>query len=80
MGILWTLFHPVAGTAVARPEAFLPVLALAALWAMRGPNVFDWHARFETSPRLGWRAAFVFGACLVIIAGSRNSPFLYFQF
>jgi hypothetical protein len=78
--MLGTMFSPVDGLTVLRSEVFVPVLTLAGLWALAGPNAFDWHAGFRASPRFAWAAAFVVGACLSIIMGGRNSPFLYFQF
>ena len=57
---------------------FLPALAVAAWWAMLGPNVFEmthgveWRSRVARTVQLA--------ACVALIAGSRASPFLYFQF
>jgi len=53
-------------------------LAVAAWWAMIGPNPFELsHER-----GFGWRAILAagFATSLALIAGSRASPFLYFQF
>jgi hypothetical protein len=56
----------------------LLVLSFAAWWSMVGPNAF------EMDHEKGWRwrvaLAASFGASLALIAGGRESPFLYFQF
>ncbi|MCS7045230.1 MAG: MBOAT family protein [Gemmataceae bacterium] len=78
--MLATMFVPTGGSVAIRSEWLTIVLLLAGWWAMVGPNAFDWHARFEARPRFAWAAAFTFGACVAIIMGGRNSPFLYFQF
>ncbi|MBC7894861.1 MAG: MBOAT family protein [Cytophagaceae bacterium] len=77
-GLLRQMFVPTEGILV--PGSTLAALAIgvAAWWSMIGPNAFDLEVR-DTWPR---RVAFVaaFAACLAIIAGTRSSPFLYFQF
>jgi alginate O-acetyltransferase complex protein AlgI len=76
--ILATMFLPTAGQVGADLMLVTPMLCFAAWWAMLGPNVF------ELRDQLGWRRRAVWAAqlaaCLAIIAGSRASPFLYFQF
>ena len=54
------------------------MLGLAAWWAMIGPNAFD--MRHEWTWRRGVALTAAAAASLAIIAGSRPSPFLYFQF
>jgi hypothetical protein len=50
---------------------------LIARWA---PNAFEYHEKFRASvPRMA-AAASVLGLAIALIAGSRASPFLYFQF
>lgn len=78
--ILATMFVPTAGIDVLRPEVFAIVLAIAAWWGMIGPNVQDLCANFAWRPRHTLLFAAIFGAALALIAGGRNSPFLYFQF
>jgi alginate O-acetyltransferase complex protein AlgI len=78
--ILTSMFTPTAGIGVRRPEVFGILLAIAAWWGMIGPNVHELTAGFA------WRRwhtivfAAIFGAAIALIAGGRNSPFLYFQF
>ncbi len=80
MQILTVMFVPTAGVLVMKPMAFLGLLAIAAWWAMRGPNPVDLNQSFEWRPRHTYIYAAIFGAALAIIAGGRESPFLYFQF
>jgi alginate O-acetyltransferase complex protein AlgI len=78
--ILTCMFTPVTGSLGVRPEVFPSILALSLLWAMAGPNAFDWHRNFRWNLRTAYVAALLFGGSLAIIMGTRNSPFLYFQF
>lgn len=78
--ILMTMFMPTPGTDVMKPEVFAVLLAIAAWWAMLGPNVHELTAGFAWRPRHAFLFAAIFGASLALIAGGRNSPFLYFQF
>jgi alginate O-acetyltransferase complex protein AlgI len=78
--LLAKMFLVVPGVTVASPVAFLAVTSIAGLWAMRWRNVhelaaavsWDWHDTI--------RFAAIVGAALALMAGDRNSPFLYFQF
>lgn len=76
--LLRTMVVPTGGAAVAQPVLAALLLAVAGAWAMAGPNPF------ELSHRITWRRAFLYTAatasCLAIVAGSRVSPFIYFQF
>jgi len=76
--ILGKMFSPASGSLV--PNALLSafVLTVAALWATAGPNAFD--MKHERSFRMELALATALGAGVAIIAGSRSSPFLYFQF
>jgi alginate O-acetyltransferase complex protein AlgI len=78
--MLLAMFTPVAGATVIHAQAFALLVALALLWAMLGPNAFDWHAGFGWNLRRAWAVSLFFGASLAIIMGGHNSPFLYFQF
>lgn len=78
--ILHTMFVPTDGTMIMKPAVFMAVLAGAAWWAIRGPNVIDLNRDFVWRPRHSYAYAAIFGAALAIIAGGRESPFLYFQF
>ena len=47
---------------------------------MRGPNAQEINAYYEWQPWHTLVQAVAFGARLAVMAGGRNSPFLYFQF
>ena len=78
--ILHIMFVPTAGVLVMKPWVYTMILMIAGWWALIGPNPMDLNTDFR------WRAwhtyvyAAVFGASIAIIAGGRESPFLYFQF
>jgi alginate O-acetyltransferase complex protein AlgI len=76
--LLTTMFLPTGGATVPETGLVLLVLSVAAWWSMVGPNAFD--IDHEKSWR--WRVALAasFGTSLALIAGGRESPFLYFQF
>jgi alginate O-acetyltransferase complex protein AlgI len=76
--MLRVLFVPSGGTIPGDPALTLPALAVAAWWAMAGPNAFD--LRHDWSWRRGVVLSAALGAALALIAGSRPSPFLYVQF
>lgn len=78
--ILVTMFTPTAGETVIRPAVFAGLLAVAAWWSMIGPNVHELTANFQWKTRHTFVFAVILGASLALIAGGRNSPFLYFQF
>lgn len=78
MGLLRTMFVPTAGLLVPHLSLALGSLAVAVAWATMGPNAFD--MKHERSFARDVALATAFGACVAIIAGSRTSPFLYFQF
>lgn len=92
LSMLRNMFSFADGTLGQRPEVFAGLLLLAAWWSMAGPNVYDLH-RDRPDRKLhdlheGFRwnlghtvvYALTFGMCLAILAGGRDSPFLYFQF
>ncbi len=78
--MLHGMFVPAGGVLMEKWEIFVVFISIAGVWSMGGPNAFDWHADFRWSQRKETVLAVVFGACLAIIMGGRNSPFLYFQF
>ena len=80
MHILHIMFVPTAGALVMKPLAFAVLLAIAGWWATSGPNPADLNRNFCWRPRHSYLYAAIFGAALAIIAGGRESPFLYFQF
>lgn len=78
--MLQTMFVPVGGTLMERPFVFVVLLAIAAYWGMVGRNPHDLTENFTWKTRHTVLFAAIFGASLALIAGGRNSPFLYFQF
>jgi hypothetical protein len=76
--LLSAMFSPTAGVLGADPLFVLPPLLLAAWWAMLGPNAFEIRHEVSWPRRVVMTAQFA--ACVALIAGTRASPFLYFQF
>jgi alginate O-acetyltransferase complex protein AlgI len=76
--LLAAMFVPTAGVLGVDPLFALPPLIIAAWWAMAGPNPFE--IRHEASWRNRAALTAQLAACLALIAGTRASPFLYFQF
>ena len=76
--LLTTMFSPTGGATVPEVGLVLLLLSVAAWWSMRGPNAFD----IDHEKGRRWRVALAasLGASLALIAGGRESPFLYFQF
>ncbi|MBV6521922.1 MAG: Peptidoglycan O-acetyltransferase [Gemmatimonadaceae bacterium] len=77
-GVLSRMFSGVTGIGVPQEGLSLIALAIAAVWGLFGPNIYD----LDYSPKR-WKAiagAVAFGVALALIAGDRTSPFLYFQF
>lgn len=79
MTLLQAMFVPTAGTLVPQTGLALLALAVAAWWAMIGPNPFEMRHDLVLFRRRAL-ASVAFAASLAIILGSRVSPFLYFQF
>lgn len=79
-GILHTMFVPREGSIIGSKLVWAIALAITIAWAALGPNAYDLHTRFRWRPAIGFTWAAALGVCLAIIAGTRNSPFLYFQF
>ncbi len=77
--LLAAMFVPTRGEMSHHP-GFYAVLLFSAWWSMAGPNVWDVLTEYRWKPIHGLAFATVFGACLAVIAGGRQSPFLYFQF
>jgi alginate O-acetyltransferase complex protein AlgI len=78
--LLTTMFVPAVETASEADPTFLLLLTGAAWWAMAGPNAAQALANYQWKPLHGFVCAALFGVCLALMAGGRNSPFLYFQF
>jgi alginate O-acetyltransferase complex protein AlgI len=78
LSILHRMFVPTAGLLVPQPAFVLAALSVAGWWAMVGPNVFEMRHSF--TPRRRVVATVAFAISLALIMGTRNSPFLYFQF
>ncbi|MFL5615333.1 MAG: MBOAT family O-acyltransferase [Gemmatimonadaceae bacterium] len=76
--VLAAMFSPTAGILGGDALLILPTLFVAAWWAMIGPNVWEMSHDFAWGRRAALAAQLA--ACLAVILGSRQSPFLYFQF
>jgi alginate O-acetyltransferase complex protein AlgI len=76
--MLRTMFAPTRGALVAQPQFALFALLVAGWWSMAGPNVFELRPAFTLRQRA--LATVAFAVSLALIMGTRNSPFLYFQF
>jgi alginate O-acetyltransferase complex protein AlgI len=76
--MLQRMFVPTAGELVPAPTLAIPLVVIASLWAMVGPNAFEMHLERQWKTRIALTASFA--ASLALILGSRPSPFLYFQF
>ncbi len=78
----WTLldsmFTPTSGILLPQLPLVILALAIATAWAAFGPNAFDLSHKWSWRGRLLLVVAMA--ACLAVMAGSRPSPFLYFQF
>jgi alginate O-acetyltransferase complex protein AlgI len=78
ISLLRNMLAPARGVLVPQPGLAAICIAVAAVWAMLGPNAFELRHEY----RFGGRMALASGlaASLAIIFGLRSSPFLYFQF
>ena len=76
--LLGKMFVPATGTVPAQLPLVLVAIAIAALWAIWGPNAFEMKHDWRWPGRLALASAF--GVALALIVGNRPSPFLYFQF
>jgi alginate O-acetyltransferase complex protein AlgI len=78
LALMRRMFVPTPGLLAANVWLVVPLLVAAGAWAMAGPNAFDMRHEWTWRRRVVLTAAAA--ACLAIIAGTRSSPFLYFQF
>jgi len=76
--LLSKMFVPSGGELVPNAGLAVGAVLVAGIWATAGPNAFD--MKHERSFRRELALAAALGASIAIIAGSRSSPFLYFQF
>jgi alginate O-acetyltransferase complex protein AlgI len=79
-GLFHRMFVPTAGEWPPQVGVLVPLLVIAAWWAMAGPNAFELDAAWRGRPRRWILIAAAAGASLAIMAGTGSSPFLYFQF
>jgi hypothetical protein len=77
--VLQKMFVPVGGAGIERVGAFLPMLLVAAGWAMIGKNTAELRER-EWRFRDAMALAAAGGACIAVMLSDAGSPFLYFQF
>ena len=78
MTLLGKMFTLESGALVSQLPLATLLVATAGAWAVAGPNAFELRHEWSLKGRVA--LALAFGACLAIIAGTRSSPFLYFQF
>jgi alginate O-acetyltransferase complex protein AlgI len=78
VSILGTMFTPTWGALVPQPPFVVFALLVAGWWSMVGLNVFEMRHSFTFRQRA--LATVAFAVSLALIMGTRNSPFLYFQF
>jgi alginate O-acetyltransferase complex protein AlgI len=78
--LLHAMFVPQTGELPADAVKFTLLILVAAVLARWAPNAFEYHQNFR--PRIARMAAVavILGLAIALIAGSRSSPFLYFQF
>lgn len=76
--LLQAMFSWRSGAAPAGSYGLVVVLPIAALLAHRLPNVFE--LRHNWGPAAVMAIGVLFGLCLLVMYGSGESPFLYFQF
>lgn len=72
------MFMPARGALVSQPALAAIALAVAAWWAMLGPNAFELRHDYHWGGKLALATGLA--ASLAIVVGLRASPFLYFQF
>jgi alginate O-acetyltransferase complex protein AlgI len=78
--VLQAMFTATAGAVPQNLDVLGFMLLVAAYWAMLGRNTFEFNESHSATPMRRVLMAAAFGACLAIMAGGRDSPFLYFQF
>jgi alginate O-acetyltransferase complex protein AlgI len=78
--MLESMFTPTAGDLPTGSDKFAGLIVAAAILSTVGPNVFEYHRNFRASFGQLLVAAIALGTSVALIAGSRDSPFLYFQF
>jgi alginate O-acetyltransferase complex protein AlgI len=78
--LLATMFTTQSGVIPQDAAKFSLVIAIAAVLARWAPNSWEYHQGFQPSPVRMAAPGLALGMALALIAGSRGSPFLYFQF
>lgn len=78
--VLHQMFVPQGGVMPSDMVKFASLIAVAGLIARYAPNAFEYHDGFRPTMSRMVAAACVMGIAVALIAGSRASPFLYFQF
>jgi len=78
--LLAKMFVPQPGTLPGDAMSFGIITVIALMLARWAPNSFEFHKDFQVTPLRMGAAAAILGVSVALIAGSRASPFLYFQF
>jgi alginate O-acetyltransferase complex protein AlgI len=77
-GLFRRMFSPAGGSMPVGWPLLMLVLVLAAVLAHAGPNTFELSHQWNKPATVCF--ALLFAACLAVIYGGRQLPFLYFQF
>lgn len=78
--ILHSMFTPTSGELIENAALFVSIIVISGSIAMVGPNAFEYHENRRESFASQALTAIVLGFAIALIAGARESPFLYFQF
>jgi alginate O-acetyltransferase complex protein AlgI len=78
--MLCKMFTPTLGELPADAAKFAGLIALAAVMSTAAPNSFEFHRDFKSTMARFVVVSVILGAAVALIAGSRASPFLYYQF
>ena len=78
--ILHTMFVPASGLLVMKPWVYAVIVMIGGWWALFGPNAVELNTNLQWQTWHTYVYAAIFGASMAIMAGGRESPFLYFQF
>jgi alginate O-acetyltransferase complex protein AlgI len=76
--LLRSMFFWAPGQAVVGWPLLTLLVSIAAVLAHCGPNTFE--LAHEWRPPMTYTLVLLFAACLFVIYGGHQSPFLYFQF
>jgi alginate O-acetyltransferase complex protein AlgI len=76
--LLISMFVWTQGTTMPCAASLLVIILVSGALAHQMPNTFEMDHRWRLLPTMGLSTLFVL--CVMVIMGSEQSPFLYFQF